>query len=337
MITPLENWTTLRNWLPSVLGRTPAPKAIAVSLRLGSTEETVDKIDVAQSDETESVITRISDAVTSHTKHFETVRRALVRVRCIGEGGRTIYTSSSDVVAINDTPEDEYGGERPGSALPSATSSDELMRTFLAGGGVTTQLPVAAAYMPQFTLLAMLEQNRQMSGRFESQIASSDKTIDRLATALETMQEKYLEAQLGQRQAQLEADAEKKQGAIMLQDKQMKRDLVAMFSANLNKGLDLLFASATGLPPDDPQMQQAFLMGFVKKNPERAREMAKQLGLSGGALDLLADPGSLKPMLMAFAEKEPDKAAEMAAELFGELEALFQRKAAEADAAKAQK
>jgi len=327
-ISAPDNFANMRAWLKVVLPGDPPSTKITVYLRQGGRDEVLGHFPVEKGETAESMEGRILHLANDTFENWDPVARAQLRFFAFTDKGARNYGSKTQIIAINDDAMDD--GASPSSLPAESSTTYDMARTEFAQRGVPNNLSITTAQIPAFMTYSMLEMQARTAATQERIINGQMLTIDRLAARLEGMTNQVLESQLTAKKAELEADAERRRTSELQQDRTLKRDMLKMFGTNLSKGLDLVFAGMSGLPPDDPAAQQAFLQGFIKRNPERARALAESLGLNVGGLP--ADPALLKPYLIEYATKNPDQAMAIGEEIMGALTEVQEKRVAEAEA-----
>lgn len=333
-ISAPDNFAVLRAWLRTVLPGDPPTVKITVYLRIAGRDEVLGHFQITPGETAESMEQRVVHAANETTENWDPVARAQLRTFSFAGNGSRTYTSRTQIIVINDDAMDDQATAGSGVPVQDGQSPYDLAKSEYLAKGVPTNLAVSTAQMPAFSMLAMLEMGQRTMGMQERLINGLQVTLDRVTGRLEGLTESVMEAQITAKKAELEADAERRQRNELVQDRSLKREMLKMFGTNLSKGLDLVFAGMSGLPPDDPAAQMAFLQGFIKKNPERARALAESLGLNG-ASGLPSDPQLLKPFLIEYATKNPDQAMAIGEEIMSALAEVTEKKAEEEKAKKA--
>lgn len=318
-IAPLAQWTRMQQWLTDAL-RCKVTR-IVLSLRYSGQQENLPSLTVDEGDSVASLQAKIEAIIERTTATWEHHPKVAVQLTGFGKDSKRVLPSDGDHFSVNDDTAAEgadgddtgVGGSEPGNA-------STLARHHYFRHGVSGRLAEAEANIPQFMVLANLELVDKYAVLCDRTVNRVLNALDAANTRVENMTGQVLEAQLGAKRAEVEADGERAMRGIQNEDRALKRELLSMFGTNLGRAFDLFMAQAAGLPPNDPMLQQQFLMGFVRKNPDRAREIAMSLGLEGGAFALPDDPAKLLPMLKTYCEAHPAQAMELGESLYGTLE-----------------
>lgn len=338
MIEPLEDaWKKARAWLSQVIAARDEGDQEITRITAQLSWGPVGSAGVNESlppfrpegKDVEALFNEILNALEAHTDGFDPIPRA--RFRLWAFSGKTqVVPSRTLKVRLVDGPEDEedYGGggyDAPLSSPGSTTRYSEVQAHgdraepashYAKAAGLAPTEATAVSGNLSLMMQGFLEQANRVSAMAdkvvriaETAMQRSDNQAQRALDALETVNDKFLDAQLNLKRAQLEADAERTARSVDTANAAVKQDLIKMFGTNVSKLMQMLMLKAAGVPPDSPEMMGSFIQGFIQSNPEEAKKMAAQLGINlDGGLDfktLAANPEVLDKMVRAELERDP--------------------------------
>lgn len=336
-IAPEDNWKRLRERIPVLLSE--GMVRIGFRLLVGRAETQMPSIMVEEGDTDEAILRKLVELIEEETEDWPPQSHVIVRCFAYAKGGARLGASFRANFAVNDEPGED--GERPAAAdLASGMdvyrlsgevpSAEELAKE----GGVVNAPQMAMSRDFQFVVRALLESLRRFERLCMNTMSRAQSIAENAQVMLREQTEQVLDAQLASKTAQLDADHERAVRAIDQDDREVKREMVKMFSGNLKRAVDLMFMSATGTPPDDPELQKQFLLGFVRNNPTVAADLARSIGLNPTALlgDLTGDPDKLFEMMKKLADENPEQAMSIGTRLFDHItQKTEEREAAKGD------
>lgn len=326
MIAPLKNWDPTRTWLGKVIAlresaEGPATR-VTMTLNYGrltnKQTEALPAIRLQDEDyDVESLMSRIVEQIEEHCDGWDPMKRVTLRLFCY-RGNAVAMSGKNDHFAVEPS-EDEWDADETDVLDERQPHGDFTYPAsqFAKQAGVPNTEQGAVSGNLQFmgwALLELVNQTRQMQERTlgfaEASVEKANQNAADSRAMAESMHEKWMEAQLGARTAQIEADAEKAARATDEANAQVKRDLIQMFGGNLTKIMQMMMLKATGVPPDSPELMEGFIRGFIAKNPEQAKQLAASLGLNlnGEGFNpkaLLENKDALDKVVRAELERDP--------------------------------
>ena len=321
MIAPLDSWSRLRDWLARALRTDPRTTSVRVAIRNGYREEYLVPFPVGEDETADSVFDRITHSLDDFTTEWDHAPKVMVRFFGTGPKGQASINAGSDHGSVNDDRADQPRGGQlsiTGDGQPGEEMRDSAFGLSLADmrvHGVSAHLATSAAALPQFSMLSMLEMQHHMMRDYRRTVEQLSSLVRHQADKQGEMVEAVLNARVQAKQAEIEADGERRMRSIEGENQKVKQEMIKMFAGNFSKAMDLAFAHLTGVPPNDPVMIKSFLMGFIRENPDQARAIAADLGF-GSAFELPTDPEKLRPMLEDYAKKHPAQAQAVGEQLY---------------------